>query len=210
MLTAISKPGASASQRYTDRYLHHMQAYQHLTKSRCNRTLLLTLVGIILFPDDKPWARSSKWFVLPVRKTLIFSQPNSWHVTNCSFKGHPFFVLLRAVEGVADVVQGLSRSVHGSHQLSIFLCDLSYWLTCLKIAEMGWTQTWAPKSLGWSTCQWAASPSASVSHKTSNLFGRQMTLLSLVSRGPLRVRSILFSSWGSQCWSRGAEQQFWS
>lgn len=121
-----------------------------------------------------------------------------------------FFVLLRAVEGVADVVQGLSRSVHGSHQLSIFLCDLSYWLTCLKIAEMGWTQTWAPKSLGWSTCQWAASPSASVSHKTSNLFGRQMTLLSLVSRGPLRVRSILFSSWGSQCWSRGAEQQFWS
>lgn len=107
------------------------------------------------------------------------------------------FVLLRAAEGVADVVQGLPRSVHGSHQLSIFLCDLSYW-RAWKLLRWDEPRRGPPRSPGWSACQRAASPSASVSHKTSNLFGRQMTLLSLVSRGPLRVRRILFGSWGSR------------
>lgn len=128
--------------------------------------------------------------------------PNGWHVTNCSLKGHRLLCFAQGRGGsggcgsrVALVRPRLSPIIHFPLRFVL--------LTCLKIAEMGWTQTWGPpKSPGWSACQRAASPSASVSHKTSNLFGRQMTLLSLVSRGPLRVRRILFGSWGSACRSR--------
>lgn len=133
-------------------------------------------------------------------RTVILSQPNCRHVTNCSFKGHALLCFAQGRGGsggcgsrVASVRPRLSPIIHFPLRFVL--------LTCLKIAEMGWTQTCPPpplKSPGWSACQRAASPSASVSHKTSNLFGRQMTLLSLVSRGPLRVRRILFGSGGSR------------
>lgn len=59
-------------------------------------------------------------------KQSLFRNPTDDMLQIVLLKVILFFVLLRAVEGVADVVQGLSRSVQGSHQLSIFLCDLSY------------------------------------------------------------------------------------
>lgn len=124
-------------------------------------------------------------------RMVIISQANSWHVTNCSSKGHPHLCVAQGGGGsggcgsmVVSVCPRLSPIIHFPLQFVL--------LMCLKIAEMGWTQTWAPKSPGWSVCQREAFPSASVSHRTSNLFGRQMTLLSLVSGGPWRVRSVLF------------------
>lgn len=149
------------------------------------------------FFDEHQWTWFGRWLILLVQNGHYFTPP-----TDEIF--HPLLIFAQGCGGrcgcASRVCPRLSPIIHFPPRFVL--------LTCPKIAEMGWTQTWAPKSPGWSGCQQTASPSASVSHKISNLFGRQMTLLSLASRGPLGVRSILFSSSGSQCWSRGAEHQF--
>lgn len=103
---------------------------------------------------------------------VIIWPPNKWHF---SFEGHPLLIFAQGCGGrcgcESRVCPQLSPIIH---LLLRFVL-----LTCPKIAEMGWTQTRAPKSSGWSVCQQKASPSASVSHKTSNLFGRQKTWLPL-------------------------------
>lgn len=158
------------------------------------------------FVDENRWTWCGGWLILLVQNGHYFTTQKMtffkcffWRPKNC-------IIFAQGCGGrcgcASRVCPQLSPIIHFPLRFVL--------LTCPKIAEMGWTQTWAPKAPGWSMCQQTASPSASVSHKTSNLFGRQMTWLSLASRGPLRVRRILFSSWGSQCRSRGAERPFWS
>lgn len=104
--------------------------------------------------------------------------------------------------GVVLVCPGLSPIIR-------FLCDLSYWCVW-KLLRWDEPRLWPPKLLGGqSISRHQLSPSASVSHQSPNLFGKQTTLLSLVSRGLLRVRSILFSYWGTLGWSRRGGGQCW-
>lgn len=97
--------------------------------------------------------------------------------------------------GVASACPGLSPIIR-------FLCDLSYWCVW-KLLRWAEPRLWPLKLLGGqSISRHQLSPSASVSHQSPNLFGKQMTLLSLVSGGLLRVRSSLFSYWGRLGWSK--------
>lgn len=97
--------------------------------------------------------------------------------------------------GVVSVCPGLSPIIR-------FLCDLSYWCVW-KLLRWDEPRLWPPKLLGGqSISRRQPSPSASVSHRSPNLFGKQTTLLSLVFGGLLRVRSSLFSYWGRQGWSK--------
>lgn len=67
--------------------------------------------------DEHRWFWFCRWLILLVQNGHYFTPQQMKFFILFSF-------LLRAVEGGADV---LPESVHGSHQLSIFLHDLSYW-----------------------------------------------------------------------------------
>lgn len=102
--------------------------------------------------------------------------------------------------GVVSVCPGLSPIIR-------FLCDLSYW-SVWKLLRWDEPRLWPPQLLGGQTIsRHQLSPSASVSQRSPNLFGKQTTLLSLVSKGLLRVRGILFSYRGTLGRSGGGEGQ---
>lgn len=109
----------SCDLRYTDRLIFTPYASVCCRVMKAHCPLLLPALVVSIHGPDLAGAATSvrSFFPNPAADRL---QIVLWKVIVC-------FVLLRAAEGVADVVQGLPWSVHGSHQLSIFLCDLSYW-----------------------------------------------------------------------------------